>query len=361
MKGPNVMRIKNYLVSCVFVALLGLGVVSCNRSQNNESGNNTEEKVLNVYMPSPDTLQPKLAEGFEKQTGIHVNVTSGTTGDLMARIESEKNNSLCDVLITASWSEGLSNKDKPLINAVAYTPKNADKVYDGFKEADNKMWGTSASAVGVIYNVQKVKEANIDIEKLDWADFGDSSKWNLPFEIPDPTKSGASKDFIAGFITRDGKDTDNQKIVDSWVNNGLKNGGKNKAALTACQKGTYAAILAGVDYNLYVGLKTDGEDYGMKMYYPKSGTVVNPRPAMILGSAKHINNAKLFMDYLLSDEAQKFVADEMLLPGRKDIKADSSRPQFADIQQFTGLDWSKMADQGSTLSQNLVDAISNKK
>lgn len=345
--------------------MMSLTLASCGETSSSVDGSYQldAEKVLNVYMPSPETLQPKLAKGFEAKYGVKVNVTSGTTGDLMGKLESEKNNSICDVIITASWSEGLATKDSTLINAVAYTPVNGDKVYPAFKEEDNKMWGTSASAVGVIYNVAKVQEAGINIESLDWKDFGDSAKWNLPFEIPDPTKSGAAKDFVAGFVTREGKDDENQAIMDTWVNNSLKNGGKNKAAITACETGKYAAILAGVDYNLYVNTnsaKADGDTYGLKIYYPKSGTVVNPRPAMILGSAKHMNNAKRFMDYLLSDEAQKFVADEMLLPGRTDVKADSSRTQISDIKQFTGLDWNKMADQGAALSKKLTEEIAAK-
>ena len=45
------------------------------------------------------------------------------------------------------------------------------------------------------------------------------------------------------------------------------------------------------------------------------------------------------MDYLLSDEAQKLVADAYLLPGRSDVKAKGT--QLADIPQITP-EWDKM-------------------
>lgn len=55
----------------------------------------------------------------------------------------------------------------------------------------------------------------------------------------------------------------------------------------------------------------------LNIYYPESGTVVNPRPAMILKTAPNMDNAKAFVDFLFSDEAQKMVADAYLLPGRR--------------------------------------------
>ena len=47
---------------------------------------------------------------------------------------------------------------------------------------------------------------------------------------------------------------------------------------------------------------------------------MNPRPAMILKTAPNMDNAKAFVDYLFSDEAQQLVANAYLLPGRTDIK-----------------------------------------
>ncbi len=113
--------------------------------------------------------------------------------------------------------------------------------------------------------------------------------------------------------------------------------GANKAALEAVTTGEKAILIAGVDYNAYTSIKK-GEP--LNIYYPKSGTVVNPRPAMILKTSPHTANAKAFMDYLLSDEAQQLVAKANLLPGRSDIKAET-RTNLSDIPQIK-TDWDKM-------------------
>jgi iron(III) transport system substrate-binding protein len=54
---------------------------------------------------------------------------------------------------------------------------------------------------------------------------------------------------------------------------------------------------------------------------------------MIMKSTKNLANARLYMDYLLSDEAQKMVVNALLLPGRKDIHSDK-RPNVDEIKVF---------------------------
>ena len=85
--------------------------------------------------------------------------------------------------------------------------------------------------------------------------------------------------------------------------------GANKAALEAVTTGEVAILVAGVDYNAYSSMKK-GEPLGF--YYPQGGTIINPRPAMILKSAPDKENAKAFVNFLFSDKAQNLVKDAYL-------------------------------------------------
>ena len=79
--------------------------------------------------------------------------------------------------------------------------------------------------------------------------------------------------------------------------------------------GTYDFVLAW--YGLIPETVQTFTAVTLNIHYPESGTVVNPRPAMILKTAPNMDNAKAFVDFLFSDEAQKMVADAYLLPGRR--------------------------------------------
>ena len=213
----------------------------------------------------------------------------------------------------------------------SYTPENADLIVDGWLDDDSVLFGYSASAVGVIYNTTVFSTLDAD-----WKDLG-NAEYKDQLAIPDPEKSGACKDFVAGYVVKNGWD-DFQAMAD----NGMTVPGANKAALEAVTTGEVGILVAGVDYNAYSS-KNKGEP--LDIYYPAGGTIVNPRPAMILKTAPNMDNAKAFVDYLFSDEAQQLVANAYLLPGRTDIKCDKCS-NLEDIPQITP-DWDKMMAEAS--------------
>lgn len=322
-------------IVCLMLALcLCLGFAVC-AAQAGEA-KQLSGKVT-VYMPSPAGLADKIAAAFTEKTGVDVEQFQGTTGEILARLEAEQTNPVADVVILASWSDGLSMKAGGQL--LSYKPAGADKVNKGWIDKDSTLFGYSASAVGVIYNTTVVSELNAD-----WAELADA-KYKDMTAIPDPKKSGACKDFLAGLVT--GLD-DGEAIMQSWADNGLTVPGANRAALEAVTTGEKGILIAGVDYNAYSSM-AKGEP--LKIYYPASGTVVNPRPAMILKTAPNMDNAKAFVDFLFSDEAQKLVAGAYLLPGRSDVKCDN-RTNLDEIPQIP-TDWNKMMGVASDTADKL--------
>lgn len=292
-----------------------------------DASENTElSGKVTVYMPSPAGLADKIAEGFKTSTGVEVEVFQGTTGEILARLEAEEANPVADVVILASWSDGLSMKNDGKI--MSYTPANADKVTEGWIDSDSMLFGYSASAVGVIYNTTLIPELSAD-----WAELANEEYKDM-LAIPDPEKSGSCKDFAAGFVNKYGWDA-----FEGMAANGMIVPGANKAALEAVTTGEVGILVAGVDYNAYSSM-AKGEP--LNIYYPAGGTVVNPRPAMIMNTSPNPDNAKAFVDYLFSDEAQQLVANAYLLPGRSDITCDN-RTNLADIPQIE-CDWDAMME-----------------
>lgn len=293
-----------------------------------ESSTNEQTKKLSgkvtVYMPSPAGLADKIVAGFKENTGVEVELFQGTTGEILARLETEQANPIADVVILASWSDGLRVKSQDKIEP--YKTDSTKNAVDGWVDDESKLFGYSASAVGVIYNTQIIPEMSAD-----WSGLADPKYKDL-LAIPDPEKSGACKDFVAGYVNKFGWEN-----LEAMAENGMIVPGANKAALEAVTTGEVGVLVAGVDYNAYSSINK-GEP--LNIYYPKSGTVVNPRPAMIMKTAPNMDNAKVFIDYLYSDEAQKLVAQAYLLPGRADIKADN-RANLEDITQID-TDWEKM-------------------
>lgn len=349
---------KKKLLAAILVAAMGMSLAACGSSDsgdaNNEAGSaeasGSEESssegeseklsgTLTVYMPSPTDLNTAYIEGFEEKTGVKVELFEGTTGEIQARLEAEKDNPVADVVVLASWSDGLSMKESGQIMSYPEA-ENADKLYDGWVDDDRMLFGTSASALGVIYNTTL-----IDSLDADWSELADA-KYKDMIAIPDPEKSGSCKDFLAGYMCSTNNDW---SAWEGMAENGLMVAGANKAALETVTTGEKAILVAGVDYNAYSNIDK-GEP--LQIYYPESGTVINPRPAMIMKTSKNVENAKAFIDYLMSDEAQQMVADAYLLPGRSDITCDN-RTNVSDIPTFENLDWDTMMANSSDIAAKL--------
>lgn len=321
------------------VMVIGTGAMAVGASDKKTDGDGKLSGSVTVYMPSPTDLNTAYVEGFEKKTGVKVDLFEGTTGEIQARLEAEKDNPVADVVVLASWSDGLAMKETG--DLLSYPEaENADKLYDGWVDDDKMLFGTSASALGVIYNTTLIDKLDAD-----WSELADE-KYKDMIAIPDPEKSGSCKDFLAGYMNSTG---DDWSAWEGMAKNGLMVAGANKAALETVTTGEKAILVAGVDYNAYSNIDK-GEP--LAIYYPKSGTVINPRPAMILKTSKNQENAKAFVDYLMSDEAQKMVADAYLLPGRKDVTCDN-RTNVSDIPTFQNLNWDEMMKKSDDIAAKL--------
>lgn len=296
---------------------------------------------LVIYTAGPKNLSEAIKQGFEAKTGIVIEQFEGTTGKVLARLEAEKSNPVADIVILASWPSAMGMKSAGWTQSYKEAD-GADKLYKEWMDPDYHFFGYSASALGITYNTKLVQEP-----PKDWSDFT-APEWKGAVTIPDPSLSGSALDFIAGYLNDKGEDS--WSLFEQLQANGVEMAGANKEALDPVITGAKSAVLAGVDYMAY-SAKAKGEP--VEMVYPASGTVINVRPALILKDAPHADNAKRFIDYLLSNEAQNLVADAYLLPGRQDIPA-KDRAGVADIPVLN-IDWDWMNANSDAISARFLD------
>lgn len=294
-----------------------------------------------VYTAGPEGLATKIREGFEAKYGITVEQFDGTTGKVLGRLEAEKGNPVADVVVLASWPSAMAMKAGGWTQGYPEAA-NADKLQEGWLDADSHLFGYSASALGITYNTKLVSEP-----PTDWSDLTDP-KWKGVVNIPDPSLSGSALDFISGYLNDKGDG--GWDFFQELKANGVAMSGANKEALDPVITGAKSVVMSGVDYMAY-SAKAKGEP--VDIVYPASGTVINPRAAMIMKTSPNLDNARLFIDYLLSDEAQSLVTGAYLLPGRADIKADN-RVNTDEIK-LLNYDWNWMSEQGEEISAKFLE------
>lgn len=262
--------------------------------------------ALTVYTAGPGSLAKSLASGFEQQTGVKVTVFQATTGKVMARLEAEQANPQADVLMSASWDTAEDLHQRGWL--LPFASANADQVPANLKSADYIAQGVSA--LGIVWNSKSGTP-----EPKEWRDLTQPA-FKDKVTTPDPALSGASLDLLIGLQNSMGDQA--WQLFDDLKKNGMVVSGPNAQAVTPVMQGAKAAVFGAVDYVSYGNIQ-QGES--LKVIFPASGTVIAPRPMMILKTSQHADDAKAFIDYVLSPEGQARVADAWLMPARRDVAA----------------------------------------
>lgn len=266
---------------------------------------------ITVYTAGPASLIDKLSAGFTAKTGIKVDVFQATTGKIMARLQAEASNPVADIVISASWDTATDFAKQGLL--LPYTSPNAAKVPDFLKSDTAVAQGVSALAIA--WNPKSGTPA-----PTEWADLEKPAYKDL-VNVPDPAQSGSSFELVAALEAAQG-----DALFKGLAANGAMIAGANAEALNPVLQGAKAAVFGAVDY-ISLAAKAKGES--IEVIFPKSGTVIAPRPAMILKSSKHADEAEKFIDYMLSDEGQAMVAATYLMPARTDVAA--KRPRIDEL------------------------------
>ncbi|TCS64168.1 ABC transporter substrate-binding protein [Varunaivibrio sulfuroxidans] len=261
---------------------------------------------LVVYSAGPKPLSGALVKAFEKKTGLQVSLFQSSSGKVMARYQAEKANPHADVLISASWGHAITlDKAGELL---PYTSPGAAHVPADLKTPTYVAEG--AAALAIAYNTKSGLPA-----PAHWSDLTRPA-YKGQVTMPDPAKSGSALTLVEGLVNKDGAQA--WSMFKGLHDNGMIVPGANKAALTPVLQGAKGVVFGAVDY-IAIGSKMKGE--AIDIVYPSEGTVLAPRPIMILKSTRHPAAAKAFVDFVLSKEGQRLVAARYILPARTDVVA----------------------------------------
>ena len=276
---------KLFLVG-IFSALL---LVGCGSKAN-------KSDTLVVYSPNSEDLISAIVPLFEKETGIKVEVISAGTGELMKRIESEQNSPYADVMFGGTKSVHLEN-----INLFQeYVSPNDKNLIKEYQNDTKKV--TSYVLDGNVLLVNTNLLGDIEINgymdllnpalkgKIAHTDAASSSSafnhiTNMLLAIGGDYESEAGWDYVAQFVANlDGKIASGSGAVHKSV----------------------------ADGEFVVGLTWEDPAVGylrtgaapVKVVHPVEGTTYSASATSIVNGSPNLENAKKFVDFLLSKEVQ---------------------------------------------------------
>ena len=266
------MKKSTKIISAVLASLM-LVAAGCGSDKPAEKkAGGPEEKVLTVYSARSEQLNNAVIPQFEKDTGIKVNLVVAGTGEVLKRAKSEKDNPLGDILWAADETMLSSSKDL----FMEYTSTENDKMMDGFKNKAGVFTPAFADPTVMIVNTVNSSSA---LQSLMAMLYGMGKNG-------DPM-SPEAWDYVDKFIANLGGKMCNSS---SQVYKGVA-GGEYVVGLT------WEDPAANLVKN---GAK-------VKVVFPVEGAIFPGESVQILKNCKHPENAKKFVDYMLSEKVQNAV------------------------------------------------------
>ena len=256
---------------------------------------------LYIVSPNSDGLL-SIIPTFEAKTGIKVIVESMGSGDAMKRIASETANPTFDLMYGGSLANYSANKD---LFQDYISPEDPNLM----PEYQNKLgYCTNYTIDGSVLLVNTDLLAELGIEVTGYADLLQPELKDKIVSADPVASSSAFCQLTNMLLAMGGYEAD-----EAWeyVTGLFKNiNGKVVSSSSSVYKGVYnGEYVVGLTYeDPCVTFLKDGAT-NIRIVYPVEGTVFLPAQIGIVKNAKNLANAQAFIDFMLSEEAQVFLAE----------------------------------------------------
>ena len=266
-----------------------------------------EEKALNLYSARHYQTDEALYANFTKQTGIRINRIEGKEDELLERIRNEGSNSPADVFLTVDAARLAKTHEMGL-----FAPLNS-KILDSRIPANlrtDDWFAFSRRARIIIYNKAAIKPEEVQA-------YDDLANPRLKGKLC--SRSGShpyNLSLMASVIAHQG-----EARAEAWAQGMVANlarapKGGDTDQIKAVAAGECGVALSNTYYVARLLRSTKPEEQKLMekvgVVWPNqatTGTHINVSGGGMLKTAPHKEAAAKFLEYLASDDAQRYFAD----------------------------------------------------
>lgn len=340
---------KRSIILLTIVMVVSFLFVGCGGGEKKATTPAAGGKKLIIYTSMKESLIGGIVEGFKKKNpGIDVDYQSAGAGKLMAKIAAERQSGriLADVIWTSEVPDFYSMKKEGILEQ--YKTPLFGEILNPFSDYDGHFTAARLGTLGIAINTDKIKTP-----PTQWSDLF-KPEYKGAFGIADPALSGTAYMSVALLEKQFG-----WEFFDKLRANQARIGKGSGQVIDDTASGELSASLA-VDY-----ITNDKIDKGAKiaLFYPPE-LLLAPSPVAIFKNSSNMDAAKKFVDYLLSAEAQKLIAEEGTLSVRADVKtpAKYKLPDPADaLKRSIKIDYIKMMDSKQDTIKKFTETLQGKK
>lgn len=297
-----------------------------------------EDNIVNIYSARKEALILPLLERFEKETGIGFNLVTGKADGLLKRLEIEGSMTPADIFITVDAGRLQRAKDSGVLQAID-NPALEKRIPAHMRDEDKFWFGMSQRARTMIYAKDRVKPT----EMSTYEDLA-GPKWKKRLCI---RSSGNiyNQSLVVSMIEANGEEA-TEKWAKSLVSNFAKKpAGGDTDQLKAVAAGVCDIALVNTYYfGRMINSKNDKDKKiaeKLAVFWPNQdekgrGAHVNVSGAGITKHATHIKAANRLLEFLVTNESQKWYAEvNNEYPVAPDAPISETLKSFGDFKADT--------------------------
>ena len=299
-------RVRQWVGMCCLAVIIASA--GCARREGDASSSRSGEAASNVvvYSSADKEFAELIFRAYEQRTGVKVlplyDTEETKTAGLTARLLAEKDHPRADVFWSSDTSRAVALVEQGA--ADAYIPREAAGIADRYRSATGLWTGFAARIRVFLYNTDRVTAGDAPRSILDLA----KPRWKGRFALANPhfgtmsfhaaalfTKWGdarATTFFRAlkanGAVIAAGNSDVKDRVADGRVDVGILD--EDDAVVALRDKKPVALIVP----------DQDGPD--------ALGTPLMPNAALLIHAAPHPGEARKFIDFLTSAEAEQILA-----------------------------------------------------
>jgi iron(III) transport system substrate-binding protein len=305
--------VAGFAVLVVAAALAGCG------------GDDEASGPITVYSGREEELVAPLFELFTEETGIEVEVRYGDSAELAATIAEEGESSPADVF----WAQDPGSLGAVEDQLDSLSDGILDRVPEQFRDDEGRWVGTSGRSRVIVYNTDELTEDEVPDSVFDLTD----ATWKGRIGIA-PTNASFQA-FVTAMRLTEGDEKTRQWLDDLQAND-PKTYEKNTPIVEATAAGEVDLGLVN-HYYLYL-VQEEQPDAPIANHFLAAGdpgALVSVAGAGVLASSDQSGDAERFVEYLLSDDGQRFYveeAEEAEYPLVEGIEPKEGLPPLSDLE-----------------------------
>lgn len=310
------MKKRSRIITCLTMVGLLFGSISV-----------CAEGNLVIYTARSDSEIELVVPAFEEAYGVEVELVTGGIGELIKRVEAEGNSPQGDILLGGTYTSNLSGSNY----YESYISPEMENLAEEYRREDGLLTTTSIIAVCMIVNDNLAEGIKLE----GWEDLlNPEMKGKIAFA--DPAASSNAYNLLVNMLYDMGEGDVFSDATWEYVGKFVDQlDGKILSSSSATPRGVAdGEYTVGLTHEVYVA-NYIAEGAPVHAQYFSEGTYVAEDVVAIIKNCENMDNAKLFVDYLLSYDCQNnYMIGNSTRPSRTDVASPETLPDVEELNSI---------------------------